>query len=68
MGVVLMGFFGIIMRYVYNKVGWQFSIYKLGETWVKLKVSLPSYIYACCQLSTRNILETSQNLEIQELC
>ena len=33
-----------------------------------LKFSLPSDIYACCQLSTRNILKTSQNLETQELC
>ena len=29
--------------------------------------SLPSDKYTCCQLSTRNILKTSQNLEIQEL-
>ena len=32
-----------------------------------LNFSLPSDIYACCQLSTRNILKTSQNLVIQEL-
>ena len=32
-----------------------------------LKFSLPSDIYACCQLSTRNILKTSENLEMQEL-
>ena len=25
----------IITRYVYSKVRWRFSIYKLGETWVK---------------------------------
>ena len=34
---------------------------------LELKFSLPSDIYACCQLSTRNILKSSQNLEIQEL-
>ena len=25
----------IITRYVYSKVRWRFSIYRLGETWVK---------------------------------
>ena len=34
----------------------------LGSTF-----SLPSDIYACCQLSTRSIFKTLQNLEIQEL-
>ena len=34
---------------------------------LSLKFSLPSDIDACCQLSTRNILKTSQNLKIQEL-
>ena len=89
------------MRYVYSKFRWRFSMYNLGETWVKqnldssvkeyvkswlhppqnanmshlylptkhlgLKFSLPSDIYACCQLSTRNILKTSENLEMQVL-
>ena len=32
-----------------------------------LKFSLPYDIYARCQLTTRNILKTSQNLEIEEL-
>ena len=83
------------------KLDLNFSIYKLGESWVSqnldsivkeyvkrwlhlpqnanmghlylptkhlgLNFSLPSDIYACCQLSTRNILKTSQNLVIQEL-
>ena len=81
------------------KLDLNFSICKLGESWVKqnldsivnvkrwlhlpqnanmghlylptkhlgLNFSLTSDIYACCQLSTRNILKTSQNLVIQEL-
>ena len=32
-----------------------------------VKFSLPSDIHPCCQLTTRDILKTSQNLEIQEL-
>ena len=34
---------------------------------LRLTFSLPSDIYAYCQLSTRNILKTLQNLETKEL-
>ena len=39
----------------------------LPTKYLGLTFSLPSDTYACCQLSTRNILGTSQNLEIREL-
>ena len=30
----------IVTRYVYSKVRWRFSIYKLGETWVEQNLDL----------------------------
>ena len=55
------------LRWVHLSQNANMSHLYLPTKHLGLRFSLPSDIYAFCQLSTRNLLKTSQNLEIQEL-